>query len=173
MSHEPTRTDLDQMNKRVKHLLDEGFPVSEAIGIAFEEMRGSPRMDDIGDGLKVTLLRAPDDEAHSSPGFQQEIRELDSAFKANGIEANARWLTQDSEDAWCGFVGVFVITAPIIVPAIRAVLVAYMKRRTGRKVLVELDGMKIKIEEPTTEEADRVLKLVEQKKKKKKKHLKK
>jgi hypothetical protein len=43
------------------------------------------------------------------------------------------------------------------------VLVAYIKRRAGRKVLVEFDGMKIKLEEPTTEEADRVLKLVEEK----------
>jgi hypothetical protein len=37
-----------------------------------------------------------------------------------------------------------------------------MKRRTGRKVQVEFDGLKMKIEEPTADEADRVLTLIEQ-----------
>jgi catalase (peroxidase I) len=118
MNHEPTRADLDQMNERVRQLVAEGFPISEAFTRGFEEMRGSRRVDDTGDSLKVTLLRAPDDEAHSSPGFQQEIRELGSSLKASGVKADARWLTQDSEDAWCGYVGVFVIALPIIVPAV-------------------------------------------------------
>jgi hypothetical protein len=42
------------------------------------------------------------------------------------------------------------------------VIIAYMKRRTGRKVQVECDGLKLKIDEATDEEVDRILTLVEQ-----------
>jgi hypothetical protein len=37
-----------------------------------------------------------------------------------------------------------------------------MKRRTGRKVQIEFDGLKMKVEEATEEEVDRILKLIEQ-----------
>jgi hypothetical protein len=150
------------MNLRIEQLLAEGFPGTEAIGQAFEEFRGESREDGLDESVKLTLLRAPEDESHQSPSFQKEISEINSALKANGVESNARWLTQDSEHGWCGYVGVLVIAFPTIIPALKAVIIAYMKRRTGRKVQIEFDGLKLKVEEPTAEEADRVLKLIEQ-----------
>jgi hypothetical protein len=150
------------MNRRIEQLVAEGFPGTEAIGQAFEEFRGSSREDGSDDGMKLTLLRANDDESHQSASFQKEISEINSALKASGVESSARWLTQDSEHGWCGYVGVLVIALPTIMPALKAVIIAYMKRRTGRKVQIEFDGLKMKVEEPTAEEADRILTLIEQ-----------
>lgn len=151
------------MNERAKQLFAEGFPYSEAIGQAFEELRSIPREDRLGyDHLKLTLLRASEDESHQSPSFQREISEFDFALKADGVKCEARWLTQDAIDAWCGYVGVFVIALPTIIPAVKTVILAYMKRRTGRKVQIEFDGLRAKIEKPTAEEIDSALKLVEQ-----------
>lgn len=162
MNREITRGDLDRVNKRVSELVAEGFPSTAALGEAWDEMKGIPSNDGLEGRIKLTLLRASDDESHQSAAFQQEIRELETALKTSGVEASARWITQDSAHGWCGYVGVLAIAIPTVVPAVRAVIVAYMKRRTGRKVQVEFDGVKMKIEEPTADEADRVLKLIEQ-----------
>jgi len=164
LSTEPaTQADIDQIDRRAKQLFAEGFPGTEAIGLAFEEFRSVRRQDGLGrDHLKLTLLRAPGDESHQSPSFQKEISGLDFALKAGGVKCSARWLTQDAVDAWCGYVGVLVIALPTIIPAVKAAILAYMKRRTGRKVQIEFDSLKVKIEEPTLGEADRVLKLIEQ-----------
>lgn len=163
MSTLPTRADIDRMNRHIEQLVSEGFPFTEALQQASQEFLGG-RRENGGEDIKLILLRAPDDESHQSPSFQQEIRDFDSALKANGVESSARWLTQDSVHAWCGYVG--VITIPVvIIRAITPVIVAYMKRRTGRKVQIECDGLKLKVEEPTAEETDRLLKLVEQRQK--------
>jgi hypothetical protein len=153
---------MDRMNRRIEQLLAEGFPGTEAIGQAFEEFRGGRREDGWNEHVKLTLLRAPEDESHQSSSFQKEILEFDSALKASGVNSSARWLTQDSEHGWCGYVGVLVVALPTIIPAVKAVIIAYMKRRTGRKVQIEFDDLKVKVEEPTAEEADRVLKIIEQ-----------
>jgi hypothetical protein len=153
---------LERANERTRQLVVEGFPVTEALSQAWDEVHGLSR-DQFPDGFKLILLRAPNDESHQDPAFQEEIREMEAALRASGVDANARWLTQDSADAWCGYVGVLIITLPIIIKAMNPVIVAYMKRKTGRKVQIECDGFKIKIEEPSLEEADRVLRLIEQK----------
>ena len=121
-------------------------------------MRGS-----IEDGVKLTLLRAPDDELQS-PDFQQEIRDFKAALDAAGVESESWWITQDSVGGWCGYVGVFVLGA--VVPAVKSIIIAYLKRKTGRSMRVEFDGTTVKFDEPTEQEADRVLKLVEESKQK-------
>jgi hypothetical protein len=139
---------------------------------AFEEMRGGPLAnrhgEDEADGLKLILLRASDEGTHQSPEFQQEISTVKSDFTARGVKADARWLTQDAVDAWCGYTGAFVVAAPFVIPAITKIIVAYLKRRTGRNVQIEFGGVRMKLKEPTEEEVDRVLTLVEKKAKKKK-----
>jgi hypothetical protein len=42
MSYIPTRAELDEINKRIRELVAEGFPHSEAMTQAFEEIRGGP-----------------------------------------------------------------------------------------------------------------------------------
>jgi hypothetical protein len=157
----PTRADFDRLNERIEQLVVEGFPFSEAMGQAREDVPGWPHDDWLGDRVKLTLLRAPDDESHQHPSFQAEIKEFDTALKDGGFESEALWLTQDSAGGWCGYVGA-ILAAGATIKAVPPVIIAYMKRRTGRKVQVEFDGLKMKIEEPTADEADRVLTLIEQ-----------
>jgi hypothetical protein len=155
------------MNERISQLLAEGFPFSEAMGQAREELPVGQPYDWLGDGVKLTLLRAPDDLSHQDPSFQAEIKEFDAALKNSGIESDALWLTQDSVGGWCGYVGA-IVAAGSAIKAARPVIIAYMKRRTGRKVQVSCDGLKLRIDEPTPEEVDRVLTMVEDRYKTKK-----
>ena len=156
----PTRADFDRLNERIGQLVAEGFPFSEAMVQARADVPGWPHEDWLGDRVKLTLLRAPDDESHQHPSFQAEIKEFDTALKGSGGESDALWLTQDSVGGWCGYVGAIVATGATI-RAARPVIIAYMKRRTGRKIQVQYDGLKLKIDEPTESEVDRVLMLVE------------
>jgi hypothetical protein len=158
----PTKADIDRLNERIGQLVAEGFPFSEAMGQARSESptwQNHNLLDD--DHVKLTLLRAPDDVSHQNPSFQAEIKEFDDALKEAGVEPEARWLTQDSVGGWCGYVGVIVATGGLI-KAAQPSIVAYIKRRSGRAVQVEFDGTKIKIAEPTAEEANRVLTMVEE-----------
>jgi len=98
----PTRADFDLLNERIGQLVAEGFPFSEAMGQAREDVPGWPHEDWLGDRVKLTLLRAPDDESHQHPSFQAEIKEFDAALKDGGVESEALWLTQDSVGGWCG-----------------------------------------------------------------------
>ena len=156
----PTRADIDRMNERIERLVAEGFPFSEALGQAREGFPGWRDDDWLGDRVKLTLLRAPGDESHQHPSFQAEIKEFDTALKDGGVESEALWLTQDSVGGWCGYMGA-IVAAGAAIKAARPVIIAYMKRRTGRKVQVECDGLKLKIDEATEEEVDRILTLVE------------
>ena len=129
---------------------------------AREGVPGWPHEDWLGDRVKLTLLRAPDDELHQHPTLQAEIKEFDSALKDGGVESEALWLTQDFVGGWCGYVGVIIVAAGATIKAARPIIIAYIKLRTGRKVQVECDGLKLKIDEATDEEVDRILTLVEQ-----------
>jgi hypothetical protein len=157
----PTRADFDLLNERIGQLVAEGLPFSEAMGQAREDVPGWPHEDWLGDRVKLTLLRAPDDESHQHPSFQAEIKEFDAALKDGGAESEALWLTQDSVGGWCGYVGAIVATGATI-RAVGPIIIAYMKRRPGRKVQVQCDGLKLKIDEPTEAEVDRILTIAEQ-----------
>jgi hypothetical protein len=121
---------------------------------------GRRRYDESDDRVRLTLLRAPD-ESHQDESFQAEIQEFDAALKDSGVQSDALWLTQDSAVGWCGYVGV-IVAAGATIKAVRPVIIAFIKRRRGRKVQVECDGLKLKIDEPTEEEVERILKLIEQ-----------
>lgn len=162
MSTFPSHADMDRMNVRIRQLVGEGFPSSEAIAQAREESPLGDPYDWLGDRVKLTLLRAPDDVSHQHDDFQAEIKEINSALKDTGVDAEALWLTQDSVEAWCGYAGAILIGAGSILRAASPIIVAYMKRRSGRKVQIECDGFKLKIEEATTEEVNRALTLIEQ-----------
>jgi hypothetical protein len=163
----PTKADIDRLNERIGQIVAEGFPITEAMGQARAESPAWQNHDLFADRVKLTLLRAPDDVSHQEPSFQAEIKEFHDGLKDAGVESDARWLTQDSVGGWCGYVGVIVAAAGAI-KAAQPSIVAYIKRRSGRAVQVEFDGTKIKIAEPTAEEADRVLTMVEERFKAKK-----
>jgi hypothetical protein len=110
----PTKADIDRLNERIGQLVAEGFPFSEAMGQARAESPTWQNHDLLGDHVKLTLLRAPDDMSHQDPSFQAEIKEFDNALKEAGVESAARWLIQDSVGGWCGYVGVIVATGGVI-----------------------------------------------------------
>jgi hypothetical protein len=164
----PTKADIDHLNERIGQLIAEGFPFTEAMGQARAESPVWQNHDLFEeDRVKLTLLRAPDDVSHQDPSFQAEIKEFRDALNDAGVESDARWLTQDSVGGWCGYVGVVVAAAGAI-KAAQPSIVAYIKRHSGRAVQAEFDGIKLKIAEPTAEEADRVLSMVEERFKAKK-----
>jgi hypothetical protein len=131
------------------------------MGQAQEDVPGWPHEDRLGDRVKLTLLRAPDDESHQHPSFQAEIKEFDTSLKDRGVESEAMWLTQDSVGGWCGYAGA-IVAAGATIKAARPVIIAYINRRTGRRIQVECDGLKLKIDEATDQEVERVLALIEQ-----------
>jgi hypothetical protein len=154
-----TKADVDRANERMRELVAEGFSPSVALGLAWEDATGRRAHPD--GALIITLLQALDEEGLTSPSFQEEIKGIQSSLRDGGADADADWITQDAVEAWCGYLGVIKVVVPTVVSAVTAVLIAYMKIRTGRKVQVELDGKRLMINVATTEEVGRVLKLLE------------
>jgi len=61
------------------------------------------------DTLRLTLVRAPDDEASFSPGYQRELRQFYSLARAEGGKISAVTFTTDHADGGDGFVGEFLV----------------------------------------------------------------
>src|SRR5471032_628890 len=61
------------------------------------------------DTLRLTLVRAPDDEASFSPGYQAELRQFYSLARAEGGKISAVTFTTDRADGGDGFVGEFMV----------------------------------------------------------------
>jgi hypothetical protein len=88
--------------------------------------------------LRLTLIRANDDDASSSPAYQAELRQFFNLVRAEGTKICAAALTDDSIGG-DGYTGEF-FGGPVqmVGPAFRGAAVAWMQRRAGRRVRVKV-----------------------------------
>jgi hypothetical protein len=115
--------------------------------------------------LRLILVRAPDDPPLSSPAFQKELS--DFARSLRGIQVEPICFAADSMDGGGGLSGEFILIVKNVAPVITVIAAAagaYIHAKYGRKVKVEFDGVKVEASSP--EEAEKLIKMVEEHRKK-------
>ena len=121
--------------------------------------------------LYFVLVGAPDDQALSSPEYQEELRTFDRSLRSQGVEVSTRCYAHDSIGGGGGLAGEFGVIAsalgPALCTALGTALGAFLKGRYGRKVRLRtgLDG-KIDVEAHTVEEIKELVKVAAQWKRK-------
>jgi len=93
--------------------------------------------------LRLTLIRAKDDDASSSSPYQAELRQFFNLVRAEGTKISAAALTSDSIGGG-GYTGEFSIAlVQVIGPAFRGAVVAWMQGRAGRTVRVKVGDTEV------------------------------
>ena len=95
------------------------------------------------DTLRLTLIRAKDDDASSSSPYQAELRQFFNLVRAEGTKISAAALTSDSIGGG-GYTGEFFIAlVQVIGPAFRGAVVVWMLGRAGRTVRVKVGDTEV------------------------------
>jgi hypothetical protein len=95
------------------------------------------------DTLRLTLIRAKDDDASSSSPYQAELRQFFNLVRAQGTKISTAAYTSDSIGGG-GYTGEFFIAlVQVIGPAFRGAAVAWMRRRAGRTVRVKVGDTEV------------------------------
>src|ERR1700674_3489511 len=101
------------------------------------------------DTLRLTLVRAPDDEASFSPGYQRELRQFYSLARAEGGRIGAVTFTVDRADGGGGFVGEFVVPlTPVAGPTLTAAAGAWLQGRAGRTLRLTMGDVEVEATSP-------------------------
>jgi hypothetical protein len=96
------------------------------------------------DPLRLTLVRAPDDEAAFSPGYQRELRQFYSLARAEGGKIDAVTFTTDHADGGDGFVGEFMVPCtPVAGSTLTAATGAWLQGRAGRTLRLTLGDVEV------------------------------
>jgi hypothetical protein len=114
--------------------------------------------------IAIWLDRSPNDPETFTKDHQAELHEvLGPLLRDKELEVDAPFLALDSADAVSGYTGE-VIIAITSIPAIAQVLVAWVKRKPGRRVRVEFhpSGKVKSVEAQTEEEVLSIVKAVDQ-----------
>ncbi|SOE96820.1 hypothetical protein SAMN05414139_09833 [Burkholderia sp. D7] len=94
--------------------------------------------------MRLTLLRAPGDEASFSPGYQTELRQFYSLARAEGGKISAVTFTTDRADGGDGFVGEFMIPCtPAAGPTLIAAAGAWLQGRAGRRLRLTMGDTEV------------------------------
>ena len=114
--------------------------------------------------VAVVLIPSQDDLETFSSDYQSELRSLQTAFRAAGIEAESTTYALDTAESFGGQIGEFAIPiAKYGFPALSGIIIGWLKGKAGRKVKVEFfaDGCTKKIEAQTAEEVILMLNAVQ------------
>jgi len=96
------------------------------------------------DTLRLTLVRAPDDEASFSPGYQRELRQFYSLARAEGGKISAVTFTTDGADGGDGFVGEFLVPCTSIAGStLGAAASAWLQGRAGRRLRLTMGDVEV------------------------------
>jgi len=96
------------------------------------------------DTLRLTLVRAPDDEASFSPGYQRELRQFYSLARAEGGKISAVTFTTDRADGGDGFVGEFLVPfTPVAGSTLTAATSAWLQGRAGRRLRLTMGDVEV------------------------------
>jgi hypothetical protein len=95
------------------------------------------------DTLRLTLVRAPDDEASFSPGYQAELRQFYSLARAEG-KISAVTFTTYRADGGNGFVGEFMVPCtPVAGSTLTAATGAWLQGRAGRTLRLTMGDVEV------------------------------
>ncbi len=96
------------------------------------------------DTLRLTLVRAPDDEASFSPGYQRELRQFYSLARAEGGKISAVTFTAAHADGGDGFVGEFMVPCtPVAGSTLTAATGAWLQGRAGRTLRLTMGDVEV------------------------------
>ena len=96
------------------------------------------------DTLRLTLVRAPDDEASFSPGYQRELRQFYNLARAEGGKIRAVTFTTDHADGGDGFVGEFMVPCtPVAGSTLTAATGAWLQGRAGRTLRLTMGDVEV------------------------------
>ena len=96
------------------------------------------------DTLRLTLVRAPDDEASFSPGYQAELRQFYSLARAEGGKISAVTFTTDRADGGDGFGGEFMVPCtPVAGSTLTAATGAWLQGRAGRTLRLTMGDVEV------------------------------
>jgi hypothetical protein len=92
----------------------------------------------------LTLVRAPDDEASFSPGYQAELRQFCSVARAEDGKISAVTFTTDRADGGDGFVGEFMVPCtPVAGSTLTAATGAWLQGRAGRTLRLTMGDVEV------------------------------
>jgi hypothetical protein len=101
------------------------------------------------DTLRLTLVRAPEDEASFSPGYQAELRQFFNLVRADGITISAVALTVESLGGGGGYTGEFFIAlSHVHSRVLRDAAFAWLRGRAGRKARVKIGNTEAEANNP-------------------------
>jgi hypothetical protein len=101
------------------------------------------------DTLHLTLVRASNDEASFSPGYQTELRQFYSLARAEGGTIRAVTFTTERADGGDGFVGEFLVPfTPIAGSTLTAAAGAWLQGRAGRRLRLTMGDVEVEATGP-------------------------
>ena len=96
------------------------------------------------DTLRLTLVRAPDDDASFSPGYQRELRQFYSLARAEGGKIGAVTFTMARADGGDGFVGEFLVPFTSVAGStLGAAASAWLQGRAGRRLRLTMGDVEV------------------------------
>jgi hypothetical protein len=99
--------------------------------------------------MRLTLVRAPDDEASFSPGYQVELRQFCSLARAEGDKISAVTFTPDRADGGDGFVGEFIVPCtPVAGPTLIAATNVWLQGRADRRLRLKMGDTEVEANSP-------------------------
>ncbi len=102
------------------------------------------------EGHRLTLVRATQDEASFSPGYQAELRQFYSLARAEGDVIVAVGFETDGQGGGDGFVGEFLLPVmQAIGPSLVAAARAWVQGRAGRKLRLRIGDTEIESSRPS------------------------
>ena len=115
------------------------------------------------DEIELTFHPAPNDPAPDSVEYQRALWDADRELRARGAEPRSALFRQDDAEAAMTHLGeIAVKLAPAALPAISAVVGAWLQARYGRKVRLKYHDAygDVKADARTPEEVERLLKII-------------
>jgi hypothetical protein len=98
------------------------------------------------DSQRMTLVRAPEDEASFSPNYQAELRRFYSLVRADGIRVSAISFTMNNVAGSDGLVGEFVVPlGQVIGPGLGRAAIAWLQGRGGRVLRLKIGDLEVEV----------------------------
>jgi hypothetical protein len=99
--------------------------------------------------MRLTLVRAPNDEASFSPGYQMELRQFYSLARAEGDKIRAVIFTTDRADGGDGFLGEFIVPCTTVAgPTLIAATNVWLQGRADRRLRLKMGDTEVEANSP-------------------------
>jgi hypothetical protein len=99
--------------------------------------------------LRLTLVRAPDDDASFSPSYQRELRQFYHLARAEGGKIDSITFPMVSADGVDGLAGEFIVPfTPVAGATLSAAASAWLQGRTGRRLRLKIGDTEVEADSP-------------------------